>query len=121
MSLKRAGPEVSRLGGGGRGAGSGTARRHDGSRHGSTLRVFEPASAAWQTVWTDPVSGLRIELLGRRQGDDIVQIGTRGGRPIRWIFSQIRADSFVWQGHILNVDGKTWDLEVDIQFRRSEG
>jgi len=89
--------------------------------YGSTLRVFEPASAAWQTVWTDPVSGLRIELLGRRQGDDIVQIGTRGGRPIRWIFSQIRADSFVWQGHILNVDGKTWDLEVDIQFRRSEG
>jgi hypothetical protein len=89
--------------------------------YGSTLRVFEPVSGGWRTVWTDPVSGLRIELLGRRQGDDIVQIGTRGGRPIRWTFSQIRADSFVWQGHILNVDGKTWDLEVDIQFRRAEG
>lgn len=89
--------------------------------YGSTLRVFEPGSGAWRTVWTDPVSGLRIELSGRRQGDDIVQIGTRGGRPIRWTFSQIRSDSFVWQGHILNVDGKTWDLEVDIQFRRVEG
>lgn len=89
--------------------------------YGSTLRVFEPGSGAWRTVWTDPVSGLRIELVGRRQGDDIVQIGTRGGRPIRWTFSQIHSDSFVWQGHVLNVDGKTWDLEVDIQFRRVEG
>ncbi|HEU4576841.1 MAG TPA: hypothetical protein VFS67_01205 [Polyangiaceae bacterium] len=89
--------------------------------YGSTLRVFEPSSSAWRSAWTDPVSGLRIEILGRRQGDDIVQIGTRGGRPIRWTFSQIRADSFVWQGHILNVDGETWDLEVDIQFRRVEG
>jgi hypothetical protein len=87
--------------------------------YGSTLRVFEPASAGWRTVWTDPVSQLRIELVGRSQGEDIVQIGTRGGRPIRWTFSQIRPDSFVWQGHILNVDGKTWDLEVDISFRRS--
>lgn len=89
--------------------------------YGSTLRVFEPSSGAWRTVWTDPVSGLRIELSGRRQGDDIVQIGTRGGRPIRWVFSQIRADSFVWQGHILNPGGETWELEVDIQFRRVEG
>ena len=88
--------------------------------YGSTLRVFEPASGAWRSVWTDPVSQLRIELLGRSQGEDIVQIGTRGGRPIRWTFSQIRPQSFVLEGHILNVDGKTWDLEVDMQFRRDQ-
>src|SRR5262245_59339116 len=55
--------------------------------YGSTLRVFEPALEAWRTVWTDPLSQLRIELIGRRHGDDIVQLGTRGGRPIRWTFS----------------------------------
>jgi len=87
--------------------------------YGSTLRVFEPASGGWRSVWTDPVSQLRIELLGRSQGDDIVQIGTRGGRPIRWTFSQIRTESFVWEGHILNADGKTWELEVEMRFRRS--
>ena len=48
--------------------------------YGSTLRVFEPSTCAWRSAWTDPVSGLRIELLGRARGDDIVQIGTRGGR-----------------------------------------
>lgn len=86
--------------------------------YGSTLRVFDPSSESWRTVWTDPVSQLRIELVGRSQGDDIVQIGTRGGRPIRWTFFNIQPDSFSWQGHILSFDGKTWDLEVDIRFSR---
>jgi hypothetical protein len=89
--------------------------------YGSTLRVFDPSLEAWRTVWTDPVSQLRIELVGRRQGDDIVQIGSRGGRPIRWTFFDIQPESFAWQGHILSFDGKTWELEVDIRFRRSHG
>jgi hypothetical protein len=86
--------------------------------YGTTLRVFDPKSESWRATWTDPVSQLRIELDGRRQGDDIVQIGTRQGSPIRWTFSQIRAESFLWQGHILDVDGATWRLEVDINFQR---
>jgi hypothetical protein len=89
--------------------------------YGSTLRVFDPASEAWRTVWTDPVSQLRIELVGRSQGEDIVQLGTREGRPIRWTFFDIRPESFSWQGHILRFDGKSWELEVDIRFRRSNG
>src|SRR5688572_17692730 len=51
--------------------------------YGTTLRVFDPASESWRAVWFDPVSQLKIELEGRRQGEDIVQIGTRDGRPIR--------------------------------------
>jgi hypothetical protein len=86
--------------------------------YGSTLRVFDPNSESWRTTWTDPSSGLRIDLEGRRQGDDIVQIGTRGGRPIRWTFSQIRPESLLWQGHILDPDGATWRLEVEVRLRR---
>lgn len=86
--------------------------------YGSTLRVFDPATSAWNTTWTDPASQLRIELVGRRQGDDIVQIGTRGGRPIRWTFSDITPASFTWRGHILNFDGVTWALEVEMKFQR---
>ena len=86
--------------------------------YGSTLRVFDPATGAWNTVWTDPMSQLRIELVGRCRGDDIVQIGTRGGRPIRWTFSEIKLGSFAWHGEILSFDGVTWALEVEIKFRR---
>jgi hypothetical protein len=86
--------------------------------YGSTLRVFDPSTGAWNTTWTDPASQLRIELVGRRQGDEIVQIGTRGGRPIRWTFSDIEARSFTWRGHVLNFDGVSWALEVEMKFRR---
>ncbi len=89
--------------------------------YGTTLRVFDPTNSAWNTTWTDPKSQLRIELVGRRQGDDIVQIGTRGGRPIRWTFSDITAASFTWRGHILTFDGVTWAPEVEIHFRRMKG
>jgi hypothetical protein len=86
---------------------------------GATLRVFDPKTEAWRATWFDPVSGYRIDLEGRRQGDDIVQVGTRGGWPIRWTFSDIGPESFRWQGHILNPDGVSWDLEIDIAFRRT--
>jgi hypothetical protein len=86
--------------------------------YGSTLRVFDPTRAVWRTVWTDPGRQLRIELLGTRHGDDIVQVGLRDGRPIRWTFSSITRDAFTWQGHALNADGHNFDLEIDIQFKR---
>lgn len=86
--------------------------------YGCTLRVFEPTTGAWNATWTDPMSQLRIELIGRRQGDDVVQIGTRGGRPIRWTFSEITAASFTWRGHVLGVDGVNWTPEVEMKFRR---
>ena len=86
--------------------------------YGSTLRVFDPATSAWNTTWTDPMSQLRIELVGRRQGEDIVQIGTRAGRPIRWTFSEITAGAFTWRGHVLSFDGVNWALEVEMKFRR---
>lgn len=86
--------------------------------HGTTLRVFEPAVEAWRVLWIDPVMQLRIELIGRQQGEDIVQQGTRAGRLLRWTFSEIQAGSFRWQGHALGNDGRSWEPEVDIQFRR---
>jgi hypothetical protein len=89
--------------------------------YGTTLRLFDARSEAWRANWLDPVSGLHIALEGRRVGDDIVQLGTRGGRPIRWTFSEIEATSFLWQGHVLEPDGVTWRLEVAMRFRRVDG
>lgn len=82
------------------------------------MRIYDPKAELWRVTWSDPASGYRIDLEGRRQGEDIVQLGMRAGRPIRWTFSEIRADSFRWQGHALADDGATWQLEIDIAFRR---
>ena len=86
--------------------------------YGTTLRIFDPKRESWPVVWLDPSTGRRNELEGRRQGDDIVQVGTAEGWPIRWTISEISDRSFVWQGHILNVDGVSWRLQAEFRVRR---
>jgi hypothetical protein len=88
--------------------------------YGTTLRVWDPALAAWRVTWIDPVKGARAELIGRQQGADIVQIGTRAdGTPIRWVFSDVARDSFRWVGESLGHDARTWTLEGEFLARRS--
>jgi hypothetical protein len=90
-----------------------------GNRYGTTLRVWDPSIQAWRVTWINPVTGRRDELIGRRSGNDVVQLGTRGdGTPIRWIFTAITPESFHWLGEALKPDGKSWDLEAEFHARR---
>jgi hypothetical protein len=87
--------------------------------YGTTVRVWDRVIQAWRVTWINPVTGAHNELVGRRSGKDIVQVGTHSdGRPIRWIFSEIAADSFLWTGEVLEPDGKTWRLEAEFRARR---
>jgi len=87
--------------------------------YGMTLRVWDPTIQAWRVTWINPVTGSRDELIGRRSGKDIVQVGTHAnGTPIRWIFTEITPDSFRWTGESLHPDGNTWQLEGEFRARR---
>ena len=91
------------------------------STYGTTFRLWDPSIEAWRVTWTNPISGRRDELIGRRHGKDLVQIGTHGdGTPIRWIFTDITDDSFRWLGEVLEHDGATWKLEAEFHGRRME-
>jgi hypothetical protein len=82
------------------------------STYGTTLRVWDRTMSAWRVTWINPVTGARNELVGRRRGNDIVQLGTHSdGTPIRWTFTDITNDSFIWRGEALNADGETWTLQ----------
>lgn len=86
---------------------------------GTTLRVWDPSIRAWRVTWLNPVTGGRNELVGRRCGADIVQVGTHAdGTPIRWCFTEIAPDSFRWTGEALDADGKTWKLQGEFGARR---
>ena len=88
--------------------------------YGTTVRLWDPALAAWRVTWLDPATGRRDQLIGRWSAKDVVQVGTNAdGRPIRWIFDQITPDSFRWTGEALNPDGKTWKLEGEFRARRA--
>ena len=87
--------------------------------YGTTLRVWDPSIQAWQITWTNPAGDHHERQIGRRIGNDVVQIGARpDGTPTRWTFSEITRDSFHWTGEALNPDGRTWTLEGDFRAKR---
>jgi hypothetical protein len=87
--------------------------------YGTTLRVWDPSIQAWRITWINPVTGHREEQIGRRIGNEIVQIGARpDGTPTRWRFTEISPDSFHWIGEALDLDGRTWKLEGEFRATR---
>jgi hypothetical protein len=48
---------------------------HDpGNRYSTTLRVYDPRIDAWHIVWINPPSATIVRQLGRKVGDEIVQL-----------------------------------------------
>jgi len=86
---------------------------------GTTLRVWDPRIQAWHIQWTNPVTGHMEKQIGRRIGEEIVQVGARAdGTVTRWRFTEITANSYHWIGEALLPDGKTWRLEGEFKARR---
>lgn len=101
----------------------GAARQGDAAAnvnsYGTTLRVYDPRIDAWHIQWTDPVTQTYFTMIGRRQGDDIVQLGKGpDGNLIRWSFAEITPNSFRWRGEVSADDGATWRLNVEFLARR---
>jgi hypothetical protein len=86
--------------------------------YGTTLRVWDAAIEAWRVTWMNPAAGTRAELVGRWHGKDVMQIGAIAGTPLRWVFSEITRDSFLWKGESLGPDGNTWKLDGEFRARR---
>jgi hypothetical protein len=88
--------------------------------YGSTLRVYDPGLDAWHILWSDPVRQIYTRQLGRKQGNDIVQIGAWNDLTLRWTFTDITPDSFRWLGERSADGGKTWMLQSDYRARRAK-
>jgi hypothetical protein len=93
-------------------------KEHGVDSYGTTLRVWDAKLGAWRVTWINPVTGARNDLVARRHGRDIVQLGHHEGTPIRWIFSECTTDSFRWTGEALDADGQTWTLTGDFRATR---
>jgi hypothetical protein len=89
------------------------------NRYGTSLRVYDREAGVWRVTWFNPVTGVRNDLVGRRQGADIIQEGlAAGGHKIRWSFKDITPTSFRWLGEYLESDGKTWRLQAEFRARK---
>ena len=86
---------------------------------GTTFRFFDTTLKQWRIVFINPQFNYVVTTQGGREGDRIVLRGTDSdGLPIRWIFSEIAAESFHWQGQKSRDGGKTWQVEEDHHMRR---
>jgi hypothetical protein len=87
--------------------------------YGTTLRSWDGSIQAWRIAWTNPAGAHREEQVGRWNGTDILQEGTRAdGTRTRWTFTEITADSFHWRGDALYPGRQTWILEGEFRAKR---
>lgn len=93
--------------------------RSDGGSNvfGTTIRFYDPKLDRWLATWNDPVYLSVQPLVGHVAGSEIVLEGTtKDGHQIRWIFSEIRPDSFRWHGEKLI--GTEWQIYEELRARR---
>lgn len=89
-----------------------------GNWYGTTLRIYDPSIDAWRINWFDPARSLFRQQIGRREGDEIVQLGTtEAGERTRWSFTRIGSRSFRWQAEVAT-RADDWRLVVEVAARR---
>jgi hypothetical protein len=90
------------------------------ARPGTTVRLYDTRHDVWRVVWFAPSLGDICRLVGRHDDDGICQEGTQpDGTAIRWIFTDIKPNSFTWRGYIDRAGSGEWVLEQEMLARRS--
>lgn len=78
---------------------------------GSTIRFFDPRLGAWRSTWVEPVTGRVRTFIGRSVGDEMHLVSTDGEPFLRWRFTEVDNDRFVWLGEYSSDEARTWHLE----------
>ncbi|MFC6356193.1 hypothetical protein [Luethyella okanaganae] len=83
------------------------------------VRVYDPLAGAWRVSFFSPKTGEYCHLIATSYRGGIRQDGTQTDeRPIRWNFSEITADSYVWDGWVSNDGGSNWELTEHVEATR---
>jgi hypothetical protein len=85
----------------------------EGNRYGTSIRVYDKQKDIWHVDWFNPVSGKHNQLIAGKIGNEIVQNGIDEDKPYKWVFTDIKENSFRWYAVQSPDDGKTWNLVVE--------
>lgn len=83
---------------------------------GTTLRVYNPGTNAWDVAYC--FTGKIIRLEARKQDDIIVLTNLEDERK-KWVFAKIEGNHFHWQDVTVKEDG-TWHIDFDLYAERIE-
>jgi len=96
-----------------------TDSHESGGEWGATLRFYDGTIDAWRSTWIGPSHGVVMPFIARGVGEEIVLEGTfEEGVQTRWIFSDIRPDSFSWRAIDSRDGGESWELLQEMKARR---
>lgn len=88
------------------------------SFHGSTIRFFDSVLGAWRSTWIEPITGRVRRFVGRDVDGEIHLVSAEDHPFLRWRFTDISQDRFVWQGEYSTDEARTWQLEEVMVARR---
>lgn len=89
-------------------------------RIGTSLRLYDSKEKHWRVTFFAAASGMVIHLKGGESSNGIELRGIEdNGNMLRWRFSEIRPDSFLWTGHASDDQGQCWFLEQEMIAKRS--
>jgi len=77
----------------------------------TAIRVYDPNAGAWRVSFVAPTLGEYCHLVATAHRHGLRQDGTgTDGRPIRWNFTSITAETYTWEGWVSNDEGASWLL-----------
>lgn len=86
--------------------------------YGMSLRFYDPAIGAWRSTWLGPVHGVVFPFIAT-EVDSTMRLERReGDRLVRWVFSNITTNGFIWRNLTSGDEGSTWRLEQQFVGRR---
>jgi len=86
--------------------------------HGSTIRFYDRSIRAWRSTWIEPVNGRVRRFVGRPVEGEIVLLSDEDDPQLRWRFTDIAPDSFVWRAEISHDGGATWAFDEEMHATR---
>ncbi|MGA8604643.1 MAG: hypothetical protein WB788_06230 [Thermoplasmata archaeon] len=87
---------------------------------GTTLRFYDERLGAWRSTWVSPSQRVVRRFIGRKVGNEIVlQEENRGLRAERWIFTDLRRNSFRWYAVRRLRPGGSWRKVEEMLLERS--
>lgn len=85
-----------------------------GFEYGTTLRVYNPGTHAWDVSYCYTGKIMRFEA---RKQDDLIVLTNIEDERRKWVFAKIEDDRFHWQDVTVTEDGE-WHVKFDLYARR---
>ena len=101
----------------------GTGKYPEG-QYGTTIRFYNAPEDCVKVVWVGAVNAQINLFKVLFQEDQIIQqeipIGQKPGMA-KWVFSDIKTDSFKWEAYLRENNGEMWNLTQEVFARRKPG